>query len=222
MQLDSRLFSFLQELAINNNRAWFADNKSTYLEQKALIVQYGHHLLSLMSGFDTIVRVKVFRIYVDVRFRKDKTPFKTHFGIELKRKEPISKGSYYLHLEPNNCFIAGGLWKIEKDDLLRIRREFEIDASEFRDIIGNSRLVEVWGPLLGNGVKVAPRGFSKNHNAIDLIRKNQLYFTKKFSEIEVLQPSFLNEVSESYKVILPFLNYLSTVLNTDLYDKSVL
>lgn len=216
MKIDSQLFSFLRDLSVNNNRTWFSDNKSVYLEQKALIEKYGHYLSSRMSSFDTIVRVKVFRIYIDIRFRKDKTPFKTHFGVEFKRKGPRSRGSYYLHIEPNNSFIAGGFWKMEKDDLLRIKREFEIDTIKVRKILSDSRTEEIWGSLLGDGVKTAPKGFSKNHGAIDLIRKKQFYFTKNYSDEEVLQYAFLDDISKNYKVLCPFLDYVSTVLNNQL------
>ena len=173
---------------------------------------------------DEIDKLKVFRIYRDVRFSKNKLPYKTHFGGSFHRLKPRLRGGYYLHLQPNNeSFIATGFWEPAKEDLLRIRKEFEMDDSEIRDILADKKFNTVWGnSFVGDEVKTAPRGFDKEHKAIDLIKKKQYIFTKKFTDKAVLDANFLDEVNASFKAIRPFFDYLSDVLTTDLNGASLI
>ena len=112
--------------------------------------------------------------------------------------------------------MAAGFWNPEPSDLLRIRKEFETDAGEMRDILENPFLKRIWGPLTGDEVKTAPKGFSRDHENIDLIRKKQFIFVKNFTDEEVLDPNFTDVVSDSFKAIRPYFNYMSNVLTTDL------
>ena len=165
----------------------------------------------------------MFRIYRDVRFSKDKTPYKTHFGGSFHRTKPKLRGGYYLHIAPNNeSFIATGFWEPNKDDLLRIRKEFEMDDIEIRKIISNKAFKNVWGELIGDELKSAPRNFDKEHKAIDLIRKKQHIFTKKYTDKEVLEKDFLKDVTNSFKVIRPYFDYMSDVLTTNLNGESII
>lgn len=98
-------------------------------------------LLEKLQKHDAIDKMKIFRIYRDVRFSKNKTPYKTHFGGSFSRTKPRLRGGYYVHVAPNNdSFIATGFWDPNKDDLLRIRKELELDAAEFRKVIGSKNL----------------------------------------------------------------------------------
>ena len=133
------------------------------------------------------------------------------------------RGGYYLHIQPNNeSFIATGFWDPNKEDLLRIRKEFETDAIEIRNIIAEKSFKENWGELAGDEVKTAPKGFSKEHEAIDLIKKKQFIFTKKFTDKEVTSADFMTTVNDNFKAIRPFFNYMSDVLTTDLNGVSLL
>lgn len=147
----------------------------------------------------------------------NKQPYKTHFGGSFHRRKPELRGGYYLHLAPNNqSFIATGFWEPNKADLLRIRKEFEMDDTEIRQIISNKSFKNVWGDLVGDELKTAPRNFDKDHPAIDLIRKKQYIFTKKFTDQEVLSSTFLEEVNTSFKAVRPYFDYMSDVLTTNL------
>ena len=165
----------------------------------------------------------MFRIYRDVRFSKDKSPYKTHFGGSFHRTKPKLRGGYYLHIQPNNeSFIATGFWEPAPADLLRIRKEFEMDDSEIRNILNDKKFSSIWGNFVGDEVKSAPRGFDKEHKAIDLIKKKQYIFVKKFTDQEVLGTNFLNEVDMAFKAIRPYFNYMSEVLTTDLNGVSII
>ena len=102
----------------------------------------------------------MFRIYRDVRFSKNKAPYKTHFGGAFHRTKPRLRGGYYLHIAPNNeSFIATGFWEPNKEDLFRIRKEFEMDDTEMRKILNNKAFKNIWGELVGDEVKVSTKGF---------------------------------------------------------------
>lgn len=218
------IFSFFKKLEKNNNREWFNENKPEFktIEQEAK--SFYNMLLDTVKVHDDIDKLKIFRIYRDVRFSKNKLPYKTHFGGALHRTKPKLRGGYYLHLQPNNeSFIATGFWQPEKEDLLRIRKEFEMDDEEIRDILANKDFNSVWGNSFeGDELKTAPKGFSKEHKAIDLIRKKQYVFTKKYTDKEVLSSSFLSDVDNSFKAIRPFFDYMSDVLTTDLNGESLI
>lgn len=216
-------FSFLNRLAKNNNREWFTENKKEFKEIEREVKQFYNQLGEVLNKHDQIDKVKVFRIYRDVRFSKNKTPYKTHFGGSFHRIKPKLRGGYYVHIAPNNeSFIATGFWEPNREDLLRIRKEFEIDDAEIRAIINDPTFKSIWGEFQGDEVKTAPKGFSKEHKAIDLIRKKQFIFTKKYTDKEVTSGDFMNKVDADFKAIRPFFNYMSEVLTTDLNGVSLL
>ncbi|MDX1277222.1 DUF2461 domain-containing protein [Oceanihabitans sediminis] len=216
-------FDFLNRLKKNNNRDWFNDNKKEFKEIELEVKKVFGQLLEKLNKHDSIEKMKVFRIYRDVRFSKNKLPYKTHLGASFSRTKPYLRGGYYLQIQPNNqSFIATGFWEPNKDDLLRIRREFQQDDQEIREIINNKKFKSVWGDLVGEELKTAPRNFDKEHKAIDLIRKKQFIFTKNFSDKEVFSPDFINNVDEAFISIRPFFDYMSDVLTTDLNGVSII
>jgi uncharacterized protein (TIGR02453 family) len=214
---------FFKKLQKNNNREWFTEHKPEFKAIEAEVKTVYNELYNRLNAHDEVDKLKIFRIYRDVRFSKDKTPFKTHFGGSFHRKKPELRGGYYLHIQPNDeSFIATGFWQPNKDDLFRIRKEFEMDASEMRDIMSDANFKAIWGALEGEEVKTAPKGFSKEHENIDLIKKKMYIFTRKFSDKEVLTPDFVDTVEESFKAIRPFFDYMSDVLTTNLNGESIL
>ena len=214
---------FFKKLAKNNDRDWFNEHKPEFKAIEAKVKNAYNFLGELMNTHDQIDKVKMFRIYRDVRFSKNKQPYKTHLGGSYHRKKPELRGGYYLHIQPNDeSFIATGFWDPNKEDLFRIRKEFEMDDAEIRDIINNKTFKETWGEFVGDELKTAPKGFDKEHHAIDLIRKKQFIFTKKYSDKDVLADDFLTDVNEAFKNVRPFFDYMSDVLTTNLNGESLL
>ena len=207
--------SFFKKLKKNNNRDWFAENKPKFKELELEIKAFGEELKDRLNEFDNVDRFKLFRIYRDIRFSKDKTPFKTHFGLTWHRTKPLNRGGYYLHISPGKNFLACGFWDPNTNDLKRIRKELEYDAKEFRDIIASKEFFSVWGNLEGSELKTAPRNFDKNHPDIDLIRKKQYIFSISFSDEEVCEPQFINKLENALKMVRPFTDYMSDVLTSD-------
>ena len=127
-----------------------------------------------------------------------------------------------MHISPGKNFLACGFWDPNPNDLKRIRQEFDFDAKEFRDIISAKEFFSIWGNLEGSELKTAPRNFDKNHPDIDLIRKKQFIFSKKYTDKQVQSDGFILDVVDSFKAIRPYFDYMSSVLTTNLNGESIL
>ncbi|MCK5441657.1 MAG: DUF2461 domain-containing protein [Maribacter sp.] len=215
-------FLFLKELEKNNNREWFADNKPKFKAIESDIKAFYTAAMDNLKLHDEIEKMKIFRIYRDVRFSKDKRPYKSHFGGSFARTGAKLRGGYYMHLKPGDSFIATGFWEPNKEDLLRIRKELELDADEFRKVVGNKKLQGIWGDIVGDEVKTAPKGFDKAHLNIDLIKKKQYIFVRKFSDKQVLSRDFAKLVDDSFQSIRPYFDLMSDILTTNLNGESLL
>ena len=221
--LSKDIFIFLKALTVHNNREWFKKHITTFRTAESNVKLFYSQLYDQLNNVDSIDNFKVFRIYRDVRFSKDKTPYKTHFSGSFHRTKPELRGGYYLHLAPNNeSFIATGFWNPNKEDLFRLRKEFEIDSQDLRAIIAEPRFKAVWGTLEGDELRSAPQGFNKQDQNIDLIRKKQFIFSKKYTDKEVLSEQFTQDVIDSFKAIRPYFDYMSSVLTTNLNGESIL
>ncbi|MCK7590994.1 DUF2461 domain-containing protein [Subsaxibacter sp. CAU 1640] len=222
-QVSPKVLDFLKRLQQNNDRDWFNDHKNEFKVIESGVKKVYKQLFEMLNQHDEVDSTKLFRIYRDVRFSKDKSPYKTHFGGSFHRKKPELRGGYYLHIQPNNeSFIATGFWEPSKEDLFRIRKEFEFDDHEMRKILSNNNFKEVWGNFVGDELKTAPKGFDKEHPAIDLIRKKQYIFTKTYTDNQVTSNDFVEDVNASFKVVRPFFNYMSEVLTTNLNGESLI
>ena len=217
---------FLCQLKENNNKPWFEANKTTYLKELNHIEIFADALLQELSKTDVLEtssgKKSVYRIYRDIRFSKDKTPFKTFWGGSYTRATKERRGGYYFHLEQGNSFFAGGFWGPNAADLKRIRTEFAHDSSLMQKILNSKSFVSTFGTLQGEQLKTAPKGFDVNHEAIDLLRYKQFLIIKRFTDDEVLSPLFLEQALETCKNMRPFFDYMSEVLTTDINGASVL
>ena len=214
---------FLTQLKHNNNRPWFLEHKSTFKTHEHEVKTFFSEVESDLKQTDDIESSKVYRIYRDIRFSKDKTPYKSRFSGGFSRTKPALRGWYWLNIEPGNCAAGGGFYGPNASDLLRIRKEFEIDDSEIRAILSDYSFKTMFGgKLLGEELKTAPRGFSKTHHALDLIRKKQFYAVRNFSDKEVTSSNFKDELIKTYTALRPYFNYMSDVLTTDLNGESII
>lgn len=220
--ISPEVIGFLSRLKKNNNREWFTEHKKEFKSVETKAKEFYNALLEKLQAHDDIEKLKMFRIYRDVRFSHDKTPYQPHFAGSFSRSGAHLRGGYYLRIRPGESFIATGFWGPEKNDLLRIRKEFEQDASEFRKVIGASALKKIWGELQGDEVKTAPKGFNKEDPNIDLIKKKQFIFVRNFTDKEVEAAGFLKEVDNSFKAIRPYFDLMSEILTTNLNGESVL
>lgn len=220
--IKSEVLKFLNDLNSNNNRDWFNINKKRYEDSLEQIKSFTTELVELMNLHDKIENYRIFRIYRDIRFSKNKTPYKNNFGISLVREKPWLRGGYYLHIKPSDSFSAVGFWQPDKNDLFRIRKEIEIDGKEFNDMISSKLIIKNWGNLVGDSLKTNPRGFSKDHEYISILRKKSFLFKKSYSNKEVISKDFLSRLNEDFLDLRSFLDYMSNILTTDLNGISIL
>ncbi|MCH2225481.1 MAG: DUF2461 domain-containing protein [Crocinitomicaceae bacterium] len=219
-QITKSNLDFLIELSQNNDREWFQENKPRFIKEQENIISFADKLLELMNVHDSIETLNgkksLYRIYRDIRFSKDKSPYKTNWAGGFKRATKLRRGGYYFNIQPgDNSFIGGGFWSPNKEDLLRIREDIANDASEMREIINSKDFVTTFGNLEGDQLKTSPKGFDKEHPDVDLLRYKQFIFGKKFSDEEVLSKNFVLVANETFKSMRPFFDYMSDVLTTD-------
>jgi uncharacterized protein (TIGR02453 family) len=212
---------FLEKLKKNNDREWFTEHKKKFKQHEGDVKDFYTLVMEYLKVHDQIEKMKMFRIYRDVRFSKDKTPYKSHFAASFSRFGTENRGGYYVRIKPGESFIATGFWGPQKEDLFRIRKEFELDASEIREIINEKSFKKIWGELRGDAVKTAPKGFDREHENIDLIRHKQFIFRRNFTDMEVLSPTFIHEINKSFKAIRPYFDFMSDVLTTNLNGESL-
>ena len=222
MQLSPEIFSFFSQLEQNNQREWFEAHKPQFKALETSVKQFGEALKEQLNTHDSIDRFKLFRIYRDVRFSKDKTPYKTHFGLNWHRTKPELRGGYYLHLKPKDIFLACGFWDPNPADLKRIRQELAVDGDDYREIINAPAFKSVWGELEGAKVKTAPKGYAKDHPNIDLLRFKQHLFSVRYTEKEATAPDFLLRLNDALQAVRPFVDYMSEVLTTNADGESLL
>lgn len=220
MSISKDNFAFLSQLKAQNNREWFTKNKALYEAQLADTIAFADAILRLLNSHDVIEtpsgRKSLFRIYRDVRFSSDKSPYKVHWAGGFRRAEKHRRGGYYFHIQPGDeNYIAGGFWNPNKEDLQRIREEIAADPDELREILNDPHFKNTFATLQGDQLKTAPKGFDKDHPAVDLLRHKQFILYRKFTDKEAMAPDFAQKVDETYRAMRPFFDYMSEVLTTD-------
>lgn len=209
------VFSFLNDLSGNNNRDWFQENKPVYEKAKQEAQQVFEQIHQQITALDEVGPAKMYRIYNDVRFAKGKPLYKEHFGAIIPRVQPYNRGSFYMHLQPNNqSFVGGGFFAPNADDLLNIRKAI-VYEDEIVNITQNKNFIKTFGSIQGDGVKVAPKGFDKEHPRIEFIRLKQWLLMHSFTDEEVMDKNFAQKVAAVYQDAMPFFQYMTQILITD-------
>ncbi|MCB9318138.1 MAG: DUF2461 domain-containing protein [Lewinellaceae bacterium] len=206
--------AFLQELTVNNNREWFQEHKDWYEATKENLEAFKNSLWHAMNQVDVLDGIKLFRIYRDTRFSKDKSPYKNYFGLSMSRATAKRRGGYYLHLEPGGSFVGGGFFGPNAPDTLLIRSAFSADDRPIRKILADPAFVQLFGQLEGEALKSAPRGFTNDDPAIDLIRMKSWIVRRPFTDAEVVSPQFPGEVVKTYIAMRPYFDYMTGVLTS--------
>mgnify|MGYP000164773693 FL=1 len=223
MQVSKDAMKFLKDLSKNNNRDWFNERKKTFKGHEAEVKEVYQAIMDELSKHDDVEKFKIMRIYRDVRFSKDKTPFNPRFAGGFSRATKALRGGYWLNIQPGQSCAGGGFYGPEKNDLFRIRKEFEMDDEPIRKILANKNFQKTFpNGLQGEELKSAPRDFSADHKAIDLIRKKQFYVMREFTDAEVCSPGFVKEVVKTFNTVRPYFDYMSEVLTTDLNGVSTI
>ena len=226
MGIEKSTLDFLKTLSRNNDREWFQKNKARYTSSLVNVTSWLDELIGEMNKHDRIQtksgKESLYRIYNDVRFSADKTPYNPRFAGHLKRVKPTLRGGYYFWIKPGESRVGCGFTYPNSEDLLRIRQDIDVNFSEWRKLLQSKKIQTVFGDMQGDHVKTAPRGFDKDHPAIEILRYKQFWFERSFTDQEVLAKDFAKRVNETYKAIRPFFDYMTEVLTTDLNGESLL
>jgi len=224
--IEKESLAFLKRLAKNNNRDWFNAHKEEYSMSHENMIAFADALLNEMNKHDKIEtpsgKKSLFRIYRDVRFSKDKTPYTCRWSGRFKRATKKLRGGYYYRIQPGNSFAIGGFWGPESEDMKRIRQEIDFNYKEFKQILSGKPIVRTFGKMAGEKVSSTPRGYSKDHPAIELLRHKQFLLKHSFTDAEVCSQGFASQLSDTFKTMRPFLNYMSEVLTTDANGVSII
>jgi len=212
------LFDFLRQLKRHNDREWFAKNKQRYEEavrDPALLFigSFGPHLQKLCPHFvadPRPARGSLFRIYRDTRFSPDKRPFKTRVGIHFSHASGKDAHApvFYLHLEPDNCFSAAGVWHPDNNALTKIRTVIAAEPERRAKV---RRKLE----LEGDSLKRPPRGFDPNHRFIEDIKRKDFVASVGLTEVQVCGPSLMRDFAAACRTMLPLVEFTTRALGLE-------
>lgn len=220
--ISKKTFTFLKELKNNNNREWFLENKPRYETAKKEFEVFIDALIIEISKFDPSIghhtgKDCIFRIYRDVRFSKDKSPYKTHLGAHItaaaKRSEIHSRAGYYIHIGPGESMLAGGAYMPQGPWLKAIRKEIDYNADDLKKILNGVAFKKYFGEMEGEKLKKAPQGFTPDHPEIELLKYKSFLGSHKVNDSEVNADGFLKHATEVFKALFPFDQFLNKAMD---------
>ena len=218
-------YKFLKDLAKNNDRDWFNAHKPVYEKALHNMWAFADQLIVEMNKHDAIEnesgRKSLYRIYNDVRFNKNKSPYNARFAMSMQRATRLRRGGYYLHIKPGNSYLACGFFSPSPEDLKRIRMDIEANYDQWEKLLNRNGIKENFGDMQGDTVATAPRGFPIDHPAIALLRHKQFVFRHRFTDAEVMSDHFIKEVNKVFKSIRPWFDHMSEALTMDMNGESI-
>ena len=205
---DTDLFDFLRDLKKNNDRDWFKANKARYEESikepsLRFISDFGPLLESISPHFDAIPKAvggSLFRIYRDVRFSKDKRPYKTHAGIHFRHRlaKDVHAPGFYLHLEPGTAFVGVGIWHPDSASLKKIRDSLIERSAAWKRVSRDAAFRERF-ELAGDSLKTVPRGYDPDHPLIEDLRRKDFIAVAEIDEADATSDGFIVQFAEACK-----------------------
>jgi uncharacterized protein (TIGR02453 family) len=214
--LSKEVFQFLEALQANNTREWFAANKPLYETAHKQFEAFVQQVIDGIIGFDkTIDPVAaskcIFRIYRDVRFATDKSPYKTNFGASIaKGGKKMGTAGYYIHIEPGGSFVGGGIYMPEAATLKSIRSEIYFNSPEFKKIMNGKAFKETYGELGDfDKLKKPPKDFPADFADIELLKYRSYICMREVTKKEALSPDYADVVIKNFKAMKPFVDFLN-------------
>ena len=215
--LQQSTIQYLKDLSKNNNKTWFDANRNKYETAREnfieLVEEILKHLIKKDARYaDLKAKDCLFRINRDVRFSKDKTPYKKNFSAYFNAEGKKSfKAGYYLHLEPGASFLAAGIWHPEADSLKKIRQEIDYNFDAFKKILNNKKFRETFGGLSTTEDAVLqrePKGYDKENPAIEFLKYKSFVVTQAINEKEFLEKNIIKAITTAFDVATPFVTFL--------------
>ncbi|WP_306353070.1 DUF2461 domain-containing protein [Flavobacterium sp. '19STA2R22 D10 B1'] len=222
--LSTKTLDFLEDLKKNNHREWFQENKSRYETAKKDYYQLIADLLEAMVPHDSTLEALepkdcAFRINRDIRFSKDKTPYKTHLGVwmTIGKKSGLFAG-YYIHMEKGASFVGGGLYMPPAEELKKVRKEIAYFAEDLEEILNEPSFKKIYGTLDRNdaiALKNAPKGYDVNHPAIEYLKLKSFTATHQFDDKLLTSKDFVSTMVTNLVALKPLIDYLNRGLTTE-------
>jgi uncharacterized protein (TIGR02453 family) len=215
---------FLDDLKANNNRDWFLDNKKRYEVFKKDYQQLVADFLDAMKPLDPsleMLEVKncTFRINRDIRFSKDKSPYKDHIGVWLSSgSKGLNRSGYYVHIARNASFIAGGFYCPEAEDLKKVRKEIAYFHEDLEEILNNKNFKKEFEDFDRNEknlLKNPPRGYEKDHPAIEFLKLKSFETSQKFDIEEVTKEDFVTKMSKRLILLKPLNDFINRAVTSE-------
>jgi uncharacterized protein (TIGR02453 family) len=214
--LQSSTLRFLKSLKKNNNKSWFETNKRNYLLAREDLEQFVQQVIDGLGKTDKgIAAMKpkdcVFRIYRDVRFSKDKTPYKISMSAAFNRNGKSAPGAgYYFHCEPGNNMVGGGIWMPTPEELNKIRQEIDYNFAEWKKVIGRPAFKKLFpGSIEGEKLSRAPKDYDDNNPAIEFLKMKSFVVSRKLDDSTLQSKSLLKEVLGTFKAMKKFIDFLN-------------
>ena len=214
--IDSSTLQFLKTLLKNNNRNWFTENKNLYIEAQKDVLLFVENLIEEMSKFEEEIlkidaKKSLFRIYRDVRFSKDKSPYKTNFGAGLGMGKGTRITGYYLHIEPGKSFLAGGVYQPEPSVLKEIRKEISMSGNEFLKILEQKDFRNHFrGLSVENKLQRVPAGFEKDDPMSEYLKLKNFIVVHPISDASLLKENAAKDFAKIFESIKPLNDFLES------------
>ncbi len=218
--LQQTTLDFLKKLGKNNNKAWFDKNRDTYEAAKADFETFVEAIKNQLAKIEPALadqkpKDMIFRIFRDVRFSKDKTPYKAHFGAYFSRAGRKSPDAgYYLHIQPGNKnFIAGGLWMPEGPLLKATRQEIDYNLEEFNSILNKAAFKKLYKSLEGEKLKTLPQGYTADNPAIEYLKMKSFIVSTKLEDKDLLAKTAVSKIFAAFNTMQPLVNFLNRAID---------
>jgi len=217
--LQKSTLDFLKALKKNNDRDWFEKNRAKYEVAREDFTEFVNTLITELSKQDSSLKGEtskdsVFRIYRDVRFSKNKDPYKTNFGaVVCDGGRKSDKACFYIQVEPGTSFIAGGRWMPSPEHLKEIRQEIFYNLKDFKKILSDKTFKKYFKTLSDTKLKLAPKGFDKNFSDIELLKYTSFIVETPVNDKQLMSKSLIKYCSVVYKAMMPLLSFLNGATN---------
>jgi uncharacterized protein (TIGR02453 family) len=218
--IETSTLTFLKQLARNNNKEWFEKNRKLYETAKSNFLAFTTEFLQQLGKIDPSVsgldaKKTIFRIHRDIRFSKDKSPYKTNMGASVnKGGKLMTSAGYYLHIEPGKSFSAGGCYMPMPPQLQAIRQEIDYNFKAFKKIIDQKTFKNYFGDLeVVEKLKTLPKGYAADNPAIEYLKHKSFIVSKYFSDKEITGSDFMKELLASCKAMYPLVSFLNNAID---------
>ncbi len=201
-------FHFLDQIKTNNNKPWFEKNRPVYEKARAEYLQFVKKLVEGIRKIEPIPEKEpskyVQRIYRDIRFSKDKTPYKSHFSSIIERGPETRKCPLYVHIQPGKSMIGGGVWDPPPETLKMIRQEIDYNGNGLKKLINTKKFLKYFGKISGDRLSRLPKGYEADNPHIELLKFKQFFVQRSFDDDLVLSGKLIPEILKTYEAALPF------------------